>query len=54
MAATKAQIEPARKAFAASTKPRHRAIRKAAKLWYAWQNLRKSAGLKHSLDEVAK
>jgi hypothetical protein len=54
MAGTKTQIETARKAFRASTKPRNAAIRKSASLWYRWQELRKSAGLKHDLDDVAK
>jgi hypothetical protein len=54
MAVTKQQIENARKAFTTSTKPRNVAIRKSSKLWYRWQALRRSAGLVHDLDDVAK
>jgi hypothetical protein len=50
--ARKSAIENSRKKFIAAKKVRDAAIKKARAAWFHWQNIRKLAGLTHSLDLV--
>lgn len=50
--ARKSAIENSRKKFIAAKKVRDVAIKNTAALWFRWQNIRKLAGLSHSLDLV--